>query len=238
MAGRPAEIPKDIFCSTILAHKNSVLVENKVVVKSDSIWDDISKIFQNKITANSIHSMVCGNRYGVLKSLGKKSDPKEDNLRKGNSESSADEENILPKKSGFYNRKKIEFEVEIPKECFDEMTMEVEYLRSTREAKSKRRKYLKFKSGMWQPYFNRVLWDHFQMECGLNYGGHNLNLGGLSGVFDGNYLIFSLFSNDDTFRFIARFHKNLKSVIFYLSRNRLATIFMEKKNILLIFILT
>lgn len=189
MGGRPASVPKDTFRSVILAHKSALFTKNKLAVKSDSIWNEISKCFQNKITGNSIYAMVCANRYDTLTSLKGKNVDNENIVQDANFNCSTDQEEQMCKKSNFYNEKNIEFEVEIPRETFDEMTMEVDYLRSTREGSNKKRKYLKFKYGVWQAYFNKILWDQFQMECGLHYDDHNLTLNQLSGKFKGNYLI-------------------------------------------------
>lgn len=186
--GRPALISKDIFCNTILAHKNKVFVDNKLVQKSQVIWDEISNCFEKKISGKSIYAMVCADRYGILKCLRGDSDRAriaEDNSENSISSSDGDDDSI--DNSSFHNKKCIEFEFEIPKESFEEMTVKVEYVRSTIEASNRKRKYLKFKSGMWQSYFNKVFWDHFHMECGLNYKEHNLSLNKLSGHFKGNY---------------------------------------------------
>lgn len=190
MAGRPATVSKDVFRETLLNYKSSIIVEKKVTVKTDPIWKEISICLKNKIQARSIYSMVCDNRYDVLNLLLEK---KENDLDSDITDTSLIEQTEnpenLPGKSGFYNSKTIEFTIEIPKESFDDMTREVLYQRETKQSVNRKRKYVRFIPGVWQPYFNKVFFDSFQVQCGLNYLTQNITIDKLSGNFTGTYLI-------------------------------------------------
>lgn len=78
-----------------------------------------------------------------------------------------------------YNNRDIKFSLIIDRKSFYEMTLEIEFHR-TREAGTKKRKYIKFKSN-WKAFFNEKIWEQTKLKCGINYKFHNLSISGTSG---------------------------------------------------------
>lgn len=69
-----SECPSDIVVNTILKYKKDILINNKVVSKTASIWQKISEELSNngEIKATSLTFIIC-DRYNLHELLGIKS---------------------------------------------------------------------------------------------------------------------------------------------------------------------
>ena len=184
--GRPRNVECDVLINTILSFRDRIFINSGVVLKTNTVWDEISLHLDTKIKASSLYSIVTNNRYNILDKI------------KQNLSISADASDMFDKSgegsdcqkssvdsSSVYNSNAINFDILISKQKFHEITHTVEYMRSTREAKETKRKYLKFIPGVWQRYFNKQIWENTRMKCGWNYQSPFLSLDGTSGQFTG-----------------------------------------------------
>ena len=200
--GRPNSITEDTFVQTILPFSEKIYNPSLSVVvsKNDIIWEDIARCFLGKLKATSLYSLVVTNRFNILNKikevLNTSTSPNTSTVNAQNTSDTSFEANPgrdISNNSAIYNERQINFEILIPRAKFDDITNVVYYKRSTREAKERKRQYLKFRTGVWQSFFNKHIWENTRLKCGINYKSHNLSLHGTTGKFSGK-LIYSLLS--------------------------------------------
>lgn len=194
--GRPTSTTKDTFVQTILPFSENIYNPSLSVVvsKNDIIWEDIARCFLGKLKATSLYSLVVTNRFNILNKI--KEVLNTSTVNAPNTSDTSFEANPgrdISNNSAICNERQINFEILIPREKFDDITNVVYYKRSTREAKERKRQYLKFRTGVWESFFNKHIWENTRLKCGINYKSHNLSLHGTTGKFSGK-LIYSLLS--------------------------------------------
>lgn len=192
--GRPAHLSKEDFVPTVISKVTDIYVNGNVVGKEDEVWKILSKIFQGKLLPKSIHAMVVTNRYKVLDAIKKQMDSPSgidgtDTSIRSLADSSCGDLNVSDLTNA-YNEKTYKFESLTSPEDFDTMTIVTEYARSTKEAKGKKRKYRRFKSGCYQPYFSKIIWDNTHLKCSWNFKNQTVNLSGTQGKVSGEYIFY------------------------------------------------
>lgn len=203
--GRPRKCTESQFISTLVLWAKQIYKNGAVVVKTDPVWKKLSEALENHYQPESLYALVTDNRWNVLDAIKEElNEPITTNLNKpirklaNESKRESDEESDYlhaddsmnaSNDNDVYNRRSIEFDVLIKKEKFNEITNIVEYSVNTREASTRKRKYLKFKKGVWQAYFNEQIWTNTAIKCGFNYKDHHLALNGMSGYFEGKYFL-------------------------------------------------
>lgn len=182
--GRKRKYCNKQLAELILLYKDKIWKDG-AVVKSSPIYERICRELNNTLKPNSVYSMITNNRDGLLDVVKEKTNSVDcsaisDNLNSTSGSSDSTGSDVLNKQSFF-------FDIEILKDEFESMTHIVEYPHSTREATERKRKYKKFRPGVWQPYFNKKIYNHTRLPCGFNYNNQHLTLTGNEGSFQGTY---------------------------------------------------
>lgn len=70
--GRKGSVPSELIINTIVKYKKDMLINNKIVSKTASIWQKISEELSNngQIKATSLYTFVLCNRYNLHELLG------------------------------------------------------------------------------------------------------------------------------------------------------------------------
>lgn len=193
--GRPAKVTQQTFIDTVVKYKDKIYVNSNIVVKENEVWKIISKEFNNLLLGTSIHSMVVGNRYQVLDKLNQTDkEPQdltfEDDTQNDSFSSKSSESSDLLNASDLekiYNQKCVEFQSEIDSQKLEELTTVFDYSRNTRKSTVKKRKYRRFITGVYQPFFAKQILENTQLICGWNFQNQHVNMPATQGKIDSKY---------------------------------------------------
>lgn len=158
--GRPTEVSKKLFLDTVLPFSSRIYVDSKIVPKNDPVYTEISSLLQSNISkgtiqSTSIYTMLTINRHGVFDKIKESLNViEEKNHEDINEESSNESLN----KSDLYDMEEIQFEDAITQKDSDLMTeYRDSHSESIQEMKDRNRKYLRFKKGVYQSFFNKII---------------------------------------------------------------------------------
>lgn len=183
--GRPAKVPKEQFIETVLRYKERIydIDKNCVTARYDPVWREISEELKGLLKPQSAYTEITLNRHNILAVIKK---PVSANSTMNNTESSVSfDENNTSLDESMYNRNEIRFEIVMSRDEFNEIAVSVTYSCKTREARDKKRKYMKLKSGVYQSIFNEFIYQNTTLKCGFNYKYHHISLDGISGKIRG-----------------------------------------------------
>lgn len=179
------------YSERIILNKNNVLT---VALESDPKWEEINKKdFNGKFQNKSLHIMVTSNRNNLLTKLkGIDFQSNNDTLINSSGSSYNDDTCNSSVDSSVFNEKCVKFQSVITQEKFSEITYSVNYAENTRQGKRLKRNYLKFRPGIWEPFFDEIIYNNTRLPCAFKYKNHHLTVSGSSGNFEGTSVIFYL----------------------------------------------
>ena len=171
--------------------KKHILVENgKIVPIENPIWAEISKIFENKIKPNSLHSKATNRDpiYGLRSILINDANLNNDEISfLSGSENCNDSLNFSTNDSHYFkNKNEIVFVLTIPKKEFRAMTHIVEKKVRKFGRRACIQTKLEFKKEKnYTSYFNTKIWESLQIRCSFRYKNYYLALDKKSGNLTG-----------------------------------------------------
>ncbi|XP_017478563.1 PREDICTED: uncharacterized protein LOC108368254 [Rhagoletis zephyria] len=166
--GRRAEICADEYVESVLKFKDRLIEGHKIVPASNSVWQDIANLFNNKVKSASIHALTVSNRYGLLdKLLGRKIFETVSNDESTNEicdDSNRDLDTTLPKK--------LFFTLTLGKTEFKELLSETSYYITSNGKKRKLRKYTILQQEKWSEILAKKMYDECRLQHVFNFKTH------------------------------------------------------------------
>lgn len=177
--GRKGSVSSDIIVNTILKYKKDILINNKVVPKTASIWQKISEELSNngEIKATSLYTFVTCDRYNLHELLGIKFS-KIDLCNKNENESIQSIDTSLNDVVKINNGEM--FIITLTQKEYQSLLVTKVY---------GKRICVRFKSGEWEDVIAQKIWNETRIQCGINFKGHYLTQNADYGSIDGKYII-------------------------------------------------
>lgn len=183
--GRHARVSPEEYVSVIKTFKERIVWGQKIVPATNTVWCEISKHLNDRVKAESIHSLTVNNRHGLLDIL----------LERSAETQAADSSLELDdsvNKSSESKKDEIDFTISFGKAEFDEIIRESSSVVKN-GAKTRIRKYTVLKPKKW----TEMMAQKFFQECGLTHGfnfkSHYLYRNATGGSCKGKYLIVFMF---------------------------------------------
>lgn len=179
--GRKGNVPSDIIVNTILKYKNDILINHKIVSKSTSIWEKISKELSNygQIKASLLYTFVVCDRNNLHALLEINFCEKKDLCNKNKNESSI--QSLDTSFNDVINTNNGEmFTITLTKKEYQSLLDTKVY---------GKRICIRFKSGEWEDVIAQKIWNETRIQCGINFKGHYLTQNADYGSIDGEHIM-------------------------------------------------
>lgn len=181
--GKPPSVIADIILATILQYKNRVLIDNKIVSKTNIVWEEIASALDNKIKASSLYSKTVNNRHSIREKLfGIKYQPftspadfnKSIDTTLNSTVESVDAE----------GSKVFAFNITIEKIEFSQLLTETSYFLKNKN-KCRVRKYTILQPKKWTELISKKIYDETRKKHGFHFKNHYIKRHSMTGTCSG-----------------------------------------------------
>lgn len=191
--GQPCSVDKGKFIYIISQFRNEIIENSRIVSKNKNVWKKLSDYVGNRLSAQSIYSMVVSNRYSFKNKLFPELDDPIREISPSNSlnrssRSLNSETNSLESMDSSDDTTMKSFNIYISKEEFSTI-VEEKHRRCTGLKNNGESLYYRcFKSGVWQNFMQLKIASVLKGSCGFYFEGHYVNKYENKGNFKGkNY---------------------------------------------------
>ncbi len=157
MPKKPA-VDRDCIFTVLCSSKEAIVKNGNIATPNQSIWTELSKQLENKITAKALYTFVKLNRHNIWTALGFTHES--DNETSGSSDDTDFEPGSLsPRPKDCWT-----FDLEVPFQKWIECMPEtVQY--KNKISKTQKREYSILKPGIWTHVINHHIWQEVKSPC-------------------------------------------------------------------------
>ncbi len=162
MPKKPA-VDRDCIFTVLCSTKEAIVKNGNIATPNQSIWTELSKELENKITAKALYTFVKLNRHNIWTALGFTHES--DNETSGSSDDTGDFEpgSLSPRPKDCWT-----FDLEVPfQEWIEFMPETVQY--KNKISKTQKREYTILKPGIWTHVINHHIWQEVKSPCTFTF---------------------------------------------------------------------